>query len=91
LGGRLYPFSGEQVRVREADREITRLKALSIKAFLAERTGLEVSWVRDFHPPGTDDPTWLKAFADEGGYAILSGDARILQHWPNLIAYIESG
>ena len=27
LGGRLYPFSGEQVRVREADREITRLCA----------------------------------------------------------------
>src|ERR1700722_18397321 len=65
--------------------------ANALKAFLANRTGLEITWVRDFHPPGTDDPTWLMAFARDGGDAILSGDPNILQHWPNLVAYIESG
>ena len=28
---------------------------------------------------------------NEDGTAIVSGDHNILQHWPNLIAYIESG
>ena len=31
------------------------------------------------------------AFAAEDGTAIVSGDHDILQHWPNLIAYTESG
>jgi hypothetical protein len=65
--------------------------ANALKAFLADRTGLEISWVRDFVPPGTNDPTWLRAFAAEGGIAVVSGDGNILQHWPNLIAYHESG
>ena len=73
------------------DENLSYRVANALKAFLAARSGLEVTWVRDFHPPSTDDPTWITAFADEDGYAILSGDARILQHWPNLIAYIESG
>src|SRR6266446_5560773 len=37
LGGRLYPFSGEQVRVREADREITRLCAWGDKVHRKDR------------------------------------------------------
>ncbi|KRR11299.1 hypothetical protein CQ12_05600 [Bradyrhizobium jicamae] len=73
------------------DENLSYRVAKALRAFLADRSGLEVTWVRDFHPPGTDDPSWLKAFAAEGGNAILSGDARILQHWPNLIAYMESG
>ncbi|HLG81446.1 MAG TPA: hypothetical protein VKY22_10545 [Bradyrhizobium sp.] len=73
------------------DENISYRVAKALKAFLADRSGLEITWVRDFHPPGTEDPIWLKAFASEGGNAILSGDGRILQHWPNLIAYMESG
>jgi hypothetical protein len=37
LGGRLYPFSGEQVRVREADREITGLCAWGDKVYRKDR------------------------------------------------------
>jgi hypothetical protein len=37
LGGRLYLFSGEQVRVREADREITRLCAWGDKMHRKDR------------------------------------------------------
>jgi len=47
--------------------------------------------VREFNPPGTNDPTWIRKFALEGGYAIVSGDGEILQKWPNLIAYMGSG
>lgn len=65
--------------------------AEALKAFLSGRSGLEISWVRDFEPPKTDDPSWIRRFAAEGGHAILSGDHRILQHWPDLIAYTESG
>jgi PIN like domain len=73
------------------DENLSYRVANALKAFLADRSGLAVSWVRDFHPPKTDDPTWLRAFSEDGGNAILSGDPNILQHWPNLIAYIESG
>jgi len=58
---------------------------------MADRGGFEVSYVRDLHPPKTNDPTWLSAFASEGGHTMISGDPRILQHWPNIVAYIESG
>jgi hypothetical protein len=65
--------------------------ANALKAFMAGRSGLQVSWVRDSNPPGTNDPTWLRAFASEGGHTVISGDGNILQHWPNIIAYVESG
>jgi hypothetical protein len=48
-----------------------------------------VSFVRHGH--GGPDPDWIRSFAAEDGTAILSGDHEILQHWPNLIAYTESG
>lgn len=73
------------------DENISYRVANALKAFLANRTGLKVSWVGDLHPPKTQDPIWLKTFADDGGHSILSGDANIKQHWPNLIAYMESG
>src|ERR1700674_2569077 len=54
---------------------------------VGNRAGYEVSFVRQ----GGPDPNWIRAFAQEGGTAIVSGDHDILQHWPNLIAYTESG
>lgn len=73
------------------DENLSYRVANALKAFLADRTGLSVDWVRDHHPPGTKDPSWIRQFADDGGHAIISGDYQILQHWPDLIAYIESG
>jgi hypothetical protein len=55
----------------------------------ANRPGYEVSFVP--HGLGGPDPNWISIFAKEGGTAIVSGDPNILQHWPNLIAYAESG
>jgi hypothetical protein len=51
--------------------------------------GYEVSFIR--HGDGSEDPDWIRKFAAEDGTAIVSGDYNILQHWPNLIAYTESG
>jgi hypothetical protein len=73
------------------DENLSFRVAGAIRAILSNRTGLIVDWVRDEHPPGTDDPSWINKFSQDDGTAILSGDANILQHWPNLIAYIESG
>jgi len=56
-------------------------------ALTVKRSEYEVSCVRQ----GAQDPDWIRKFAAEGGTAIVSGDHNILQHWPNLIAYTESG
>ncbi|WP_146619881.1 hypothetical protein [Acuticoccus sediminis] len=63
----------------------------ALRAYLSSRGGFELSHVREFSPPATGDPTWLKQFSDDDGHAIISGDSRILQNWPDLIAYAESG
>ena len=60
-------------------------------ALTANRKGFEVSYVRQDNAPKTEDPSWLRSFADDDGTAIVSGDFNILQHWPNLVAYAESG
>jgi hypothetical protein len=73
------------------DENLSFRVAGAIRAILSGRTGLVVDWVRDEHPPKTTDPSWISKFADDGGNAIISDDANILQHWPNLIAYMESG
>ena len=73
------------------DENLSYRVAGAIRAILTGRTGLHVDWVRDIHPPSTKDPSWISQFAAEGGNAIVSGDANILQHWPDLIAYMESG
>jgi hypothetical protein len=66
--------------------------ANAVKAFVSNRQGgLEVDFVGDHHPPGTSDPTWIKAFSNSGGIAIISGDGNIRQNQIDLIAYIESG
>ena len=61
--------------------------ALAVMQVTANREGYEVSFIRH----GGPDPDWIRSFADEDGTAIVSGDYNILQHWPNLIAYTESG
>ncbi len=63
----------------------------AVAAALPNRDGYEVSHYGTTHPPGTSDPDWLRAFAADGGTAIVSGDARILQNWPDLVAYTETG
>jgi hypothetical protein len=74
------------------DENVSWRVAGALKASLSsEKKGLQVDWVRDHDPPKTSDPSWIRRFADEGGHAIISGDYNILQHWPNLIAYTESG
>jgi PIN like domain len=63
--------------------------ARAIVEVTANRAGFEVSYVPHGH--GGFDPDWIRKFAAEDGTAIVSGDHDILQHWPNLIAYTESG
>jgi hypothetical protein len=63
--------------------------ARAIVEITANRPGYEVSYVQ--HGAGGFDPDWIRRFAAEDGTAIVSGDHDILQHWPNLIAYTESG
>jgi hypothetical protein len=58
-------------------------------AIAGNRAGYEVSYL--MHGDGSIDPDWIRNFAIDGGTAIVSGDHKILQHWPNLIAYTESG
>jgi hypothetical protein len=71
------------------DECISNRVALAVMQVTANREGYEVSFVRHGH--GVADPDWIRAFAAAGGTAIVSGDHDILQHWPNLIAYTESG
>jgi hypothetical protein len=63
--------------------------ARAIVEITGNRPGYEISYVK--HGEGGADQDWLRRFAAEGGDAIVSGDHDILQHWPNLIAYTESG
>lgn len=71
------------------DECISNRVALAITELTANREGYEVSYVR--HGDGAADPNWIDAFAKQDGTAIVSGDHDILQHWPNLVAYTESG
>jgi hypothetical protein len=73
------------------DENLSYRVAGAIRAIVSGRTGLTVDWVRDHHPPSTTDPSWIFKFAQEGGNAIVSGDPNILQNWPDLVAYMESG
>lgn len=71
------------------DENIANRIARAIIEITDNRPGYEVSYVR--HGRGELDPDWIRRFAGEDGTAIISGDHDILQHWPNLIAYTESG
>jgi hypothetical protein len=65
--------------------------AMAVTSLTANRPGFEVSYVRQDNGPATKDPSWLLKFAAEDGTAVVSGDYNILQNWPDLIAYRESG
>jgi hypothetical protein len=73
------------------DHNLSYRVARAVVAALANRDGYEVSHVQDAHAPGTKDPDWLRAFASEGGTAIVSGDCNILQNKADLVAYTETG
>ena len=73
------------------DENISPRVANAVLALTGNRKGFEVCYVRQLFGPSTPDPHWMKHFAGDDGTAIVSGDYDILQHWPNLIAYIESG
>jgi hypothetical protein len=73
------------------DQNLSFRVANAVRAALPDRAGYEVTHIDGQHPPGTTDPDWLRQFADQGGTAIVSGDYRILQHFPDLVAYTESG
>jgi hypothetical protein len=73
------------------DENLSPRVAAALKGFMGGRSGFSVDYVGDHHPPRTSDPSWIRQFASEGGNAIISGDAKILANWPDLIAYMESG
>jgi hypothetical protein len=62
------------------DECIANRVACAVIQITENRGGYEVSFVK--HGTGEPDPNWIIAFAQEGGSAIVSGDADILQHWP---------
>jgi hypothetical protein len=71
------------------DENVANRIARAVMELTGHRDGYKVSYVR--HGDGSTDPDWIKKFAEEDGAAIVSGDYNILQHWPNLVAYTESG
>lgn len=73
------------------DENVSPRVAKAILALAEGRQRFEVSHVREVHGPKTADADWMMSFAQEGGTAIVSGDYNILRHWPDLIAYKESG
>ena len=73
------------------DNNLSYRVADAVIAALPNKNGYEVSHYGKTHAPGTSDPDWLRSFAADGGTAIVSGDAQILQNWPDLVAYTESG
>jgi hypothetical protein len=64
--------------------------ANALIAYMANRDGFEVSH-NTFVAQGHKDPAWLIKFASDDGDMIISGDWKILQHWPDLVAFTESG
>jgi hypothetical protein len=78
---------GRVLKIR-LDENIANRVARAVIIITENRAGYEVSYVK--HGDGSIDPDWIAKFAAEGGTAIVSGDHKILQHWPNLIAYTES-
>lgn len=73
------------------DENVSPRVAKAILALTERRRGFEVTHVRQVHGPKTTDEDWMAYFVREGGTAIVSGDYNILKHWPDLIAYKESG
>lgn len=72
------------------DENLSHRIADALIAYMANRDGFEVSHNR-YEAQGEKDPSWIKKFAAGDGDIIISGDWQILQHWPDLVAYTESG
>jgi hypothetical protein len=53
-------------------------------------SGWELSCVREFHPARTADETWVPQFAVEGGQAIITADANMLNRPHQLLAIHQS-
>ena len=77
------------MRIR-LDENLSPRVATAVQAIAGNRSGFDVSHNRDGYA-GVADPLWLKSFASADGDVVVSGDANILQNWPDLIAYHESG
>jgi hypothetical protein len=58
---------------------------------VAQRDGLEIHSVVDEEMRSVEDPIWIAAARTLGCAAMVSGDARILQNWPKLLAVAECG
>lgn len=58
---------------------------------LALRDGWELSHVRDVHERRTADETWIPRFAQEGGFALISGDRRMRARPHQIAAIRDSG
>ena len=69
------------------DECISHRISVAVMSLTVRRSEYEISCVKQ----GAADPDWIRKFAEEGGTAIVSGDHNSLQHWPNLVAYTESG
>jgi hypothetical protein len=80
--------AGKRLKIRLDECIANRIARATIE-ITANRPGYEVSYIQ--HGDDSVDPDWITKFFDEDGTAIVSGDHDILQHWPNLIAYTESG
>jgi PIN like domain len=72
------------------DENLSYRVANAVKAIVADRDGFQVTH-NTIVAQGVKDPHWLKKFASEDGDVIVSGDWNILQNWPDLVAYTESG
>jgi hypothetical protein len=72
------------------DENLSYRVAHAVLAIVANREGFEVTHNSEV-AQGVKDPAWLTKFAAEDGDMIVSGDWRILQHWPDLVAFTESG
>lgn len=72
------------------DENLSPRVAEAICCIVGNRKGFEVTHNRDA-AHGEPDPLWLKKFAAEDGDVVISGDHNILQNWPDLIAYHQSG
>jgi len=72
------------------DENLSYRIANALVAYMANKDGFEVTH-NALVAQGEKDPSWLTKFAADDGDMIISGDWKILQHWPDLVAYTESG
>jgi hypothetical protein len=59
-------------------------------AVLAERDGHRVDALRDKFGPAVPDLDWLHQLGKEGGWAVISGDRRIMRNPQERAAWLEA-